>query len=76
MFTLAEGVEWLRRAKLAPTMDAALAALADLQACGRLPARMSVHSKRRPREQCRYLIAQANRWSSAGSHNYLAWALW
>ena len=32
MFTLAEGAEWLRRANLAPSMDAALAALADLQA--------------------------------------------
>ena len=32
MFTLAEGVEWLRRAKLSPGMDAALATLADLQA--------------------------------------------
>ena len=32
MFTLAEGVEWLRRAKLVQSMDAALATLADLQA--------------------------------------------
>ena len=37
MFTLAEGVEWLRRAKLVQSMDAALATLADLQArCIRL----------------------------------------
>ncbi len=44
MFTLAEGVEWLRRAKLAPTMDAALATLADLQARSRLAVRVSTHA--------------------------------
>ena len=32
MFTLAEGVDWLRRAKLVQSMDVALATLADLQA--------------------------------------------
>ena len=44
MFTLAEGVEWLRRAKVAPTMDAALATLADLQACEKVAVHTTVHS--------------------------------